>query len=400
VPALRSQILDILDWGLSARRHDAAAGPIADRAIKVIRGGSLSKQRRQLSSLVRDKMARSLTDRKRTANSMEFGPGTRPSAFPIALSSPLSFSPNALQGGVCPLTFEPWGGLTMRTRARDLLYAKIVDGNTSARFMIPMLAVTALLFANAPLFAEAQITGNVPEAVPPGLDGIMAIPPGLCQDMKQHHVLNAGAPVGCDRLKLVTFSYLGFDGRYHDDGQIIVMDAVAKQVLQIFATLRAKRFPLAQARLMNSFDGDDERSMAEGNTSAFNVRAITGGGAVSLHAYGVAIDINPIQNPYVRHAQEGISYSPKAGADYRDRGLQRPGMVEPIIQVFYDHGFSTWGGKWKNPTDYQHFQLSRALAEHLARLSPAQAEAYFDEQASRKIAVPLVQSRTAGMRRP
>ena len=118
-----------------------------------------------------------------------------------------------------------------------------------------------------------------------------------CNDMKLHHVLNLDAPVGCDRLSLVSFDYVGYDGQIHHDGEIVVMDVAADYVLQIFATLRQHSFPIAKSRPMDSYDGDDNASMADNNTSAFNDRQIAGGGTLSLHAYGLAIDLNPLQNP-------------------------------------------------------------------------------------------------------
>lgn len=213
---------------------------------------------------------------------------------------------------------------------------------------------------------------------------VVPIGPILCDDMKVRHVLNPGAPVGCKRLKLINFTYVDFDGRGHDDGQIVVMDAAAKHVLEIFTTLRNMHFPIARARLMNSYDGNDDASMVDNNTSAFNVREIAGGGSISLHAYGLAIDINPIQNPSAKRSGPTLTFSPQSGADFANRLNDRPGktpragMAEAIIDVFADNGFLTWGGYWDNPIDYQHFQVSRTLATELARLAPAQAEAVFN----------------------
>jgi hypothetical protein len=240
------------------------------------------------------------------------------------------------------------------------------------------LAGIALLVACTP--AGSQPDGST------GSDAVLSISSTMCEDMKDHHVLNKGAPVGCERLKLVQFSYIGFDHQtYH--GQIIVLDAVAEQVLQIFVTLRARSFPIAGAQLMNRYNGDDDASMGENNTSAFNVRRIAGGGAMSLHSYGVAIDINPVQNPFVRRSATGqkskISVSPKAGADYTVRKPIRPGMAESIVDVFEDHGFAEWGGRWRNPIDYQHFQVRKKLAYQLVRLPAEQARATFERYVMR-----------------
>jgi hypothetical protein len=243
------------------------------------------------------------------------------------------------------------------------------------------------------LLAFAQ-TGERPAEA----DAVLPVSAALCKDMKQRHVLNPGAPVGCDRLRLVKFGYVGFDGQSRDDGVVVVMDAVADHVLQIFATLRQRSFPIARARLMNEYNGDDDASIAQNNTSALNVRPVAGSSTISLHAYGVAIDLNPIQNPAVERAGGAIVVSPKAGAGYVSRKTLRPGMAEPILDVFADHGLPVWGGHWNSP-DYQHFQVSRSLAYRLARLSPADARALFERHVERYRACLQVSTRKEGSAR-
>ena len=238
---------------------------------------------------------------------------------------------------------------------------------TASALVSASIAGAALLLTAAP--AAAQTAAS---------DAVIPISAELCIDMKRHHVLNPGAPVGCERLRLVRFGYVDFSGRQHDDGEIVVMDAVADHVLHAFTTLRDRKFPIASAKLMNAFDGDDDASMDHNNTSAFNVRAITGGGAVSLHAYALAIDVNPLQNPYLTRASGTLVVSPKAGSDYVGRLPIRPGMAEPIVNVFADQGFPIWGGSWHEPIDYQHFQVGRKLAEQLAGSSPADARKLFE----------------------
>jgi hypothetical protein len=257
------------------------------------------------------------------------------------------------------------------------------------------LAGIALLVACTPVCSQAEEST--------GSDAVLPISSTMCEDMKEHRVLNKGAPVGCERLKLVQFSYIGFDHQTYNRGQIMVLDAVAEQVLQIFATLRARSFPIAGAQLMNRYNGDDDASMGENNTSAFNVRQITGGGAMSLHSYGVAIDINPVQNPFVTRSATGqkskITVSPKAGADYTVRKPIRPGMAESIVGVFEDHGFAEWGGRWRNPIDYQHFQVKKELAYQLARLPAEQARATFERYVMRYNSCVQAASRKEAARR-
>jgi hypothetical protein len=218
---------------------------------------------------------------------------------------------------------------------------------------------------------------------------IAPVDQALCDDMKKHNVIRAGAPVGCERLSLIKFSYVGFDGGIHGGGEIMVMDAAAESVLRIFNKLRGIHFPIAKARLINHYDGNDDASMADNNTSAFNSRNVAGTNSLSLHAYGLAIDLNPIQNPYVKRSGARLTFSPPAGVEYANRlndrpgKTARPGMAEPVIDVFADEGFVIWGGRWHDPIDYQHFQVSRSLAERLARLPPAQAKAVFDQHVER-----------------
>jgi hypothetical protein len=214
-------------------------------------------------------------------------------------------------------------------------------------------------------------------------DSISPISTALCTDMNAHHVIHADSPVDCERLTLVRFAYVGFDGREHGDGEVVVLDAAADQVLAIFAELRARRFPIQQARLMNAYDGDDDASIEANNTSAFNDRKVIGTNWVSMHAYGVAIDINPVQNPSYDRIGGVRVLVPKAGAEYAKRKPLRPGMAESVIDVFAAHGFIVWGGRFRDP-DYQHFNIDRALAMKLVRLAPARARAMFNASVRRE----------------
>jgi hypothetical protein len=239
----------------------------------------------------------------------------------------------------------------------------------------PPLLLAGLLCLRAIVPADAEAQRKAERVLP--------ISAALCADMKARHVLNPGAPVGCDRLRLVTFGYVGFDGTEHGDGQIVVLDAIADRVLEIFKTLYERRFPVESAKLMNEYDGSDDASMDRNNTSSFNVRAVAGGSSISLHAYGLAIDLNPVQNPFLQRAAGKVTVSPAASAAYLDRGKVRPGMAETVVDVFANHGLTVWGGEWATTTDYQHFQVDRKMANELARLSPADAKALFERHVAR-----------------
>lgn len=201
----------------------------------------------------------------------------------------------------------------------------------------------------------------------------------------QSQIWKDTCPVPLNRLRIVRVSSWDFEGHLHTDGEIMVLDAVAESVLQIFKTLYTQKFPLAKVRLIDHYQGDDAKSMNDNNTSCFNCRSIIGGSTLSLHAYGVAIDINPIQNPFVQfpEGKDMAIYSPAEGRDYANRLQHRPdksfrlGMAEQVVDVFKENGFSVWGGHWDTPIDYQHFQIPRPVAEHLIKLSPEEATAYF-----------------------
>jgi hypothetical protein len=165
-------------------------------------------------------------------------------------------------------------------------------------------------------------------------------------------------------------------------GELVVLDVLAEQTLALMQRLRARSFPIARAQAMEAFEGDDAASMRANNSSAFNGRAITGGGRWSMHAYGVAIDVNPVQNPYIALEADGTArVRPRRSARHAVNRLEtrvgkapRPGMVEPVVLEFARHGFYRWGGDWDYPIDYQHFELgSRPFVEALVVLGPARA---------------------------
>src|SRR3989454_2931502 len=132
-----------------------------------------------------------------------------------------------------------------------------------------------------------------------------------------------GCPVPVQDLRYLTMSYWGFDGAVHA-GEMVVNRSVAGAVAKVFGELFAARFPMRRMRLVDAYGGDDDRSMAANNTSAFNCRAVTGGTSWSQHSYGWAIDINPIQNPYVSRAGAVL---PPAGPPDRQRSPNPHGMI-------------------------------------------------------------------------
>ena len=201
----------------------------------------------------------------------------------------------------------------------------------------------------------------------------------LKKELIDHNVWKDDCPIALDRLRLLTMSYIDFEGKKHTDGKMLVLDAIADQTLAVFKELYQIKFPLARMELISKYDGDDDKSLAANNTSAFCHRSITGGGPVSLHGLGVAIDINPIQNPYLGFGggYRGTVYSgkikvlPAQGADYLNRAHVRPGMAELVVHIFKKHGFADWGGDWDaGRIDWQHFAVPREKAEKLVKSVP------------------------------
>jgi hypothetical protein len=167
----------------------------------------------------------------------------------------------------------------------------------------------------------------------------------------------AGCPVPPAELRLVRVSHWGFDGREHE-GSLVVNRRVTGAVVRVFRRLHAARFPVRRMVPVSAYRGDDDASMAADNTSAFNCRAAVGSrsGGWSMHAYGLAIDVNPVENPYVL----GGRPRPPAGRRYLDRTPARPGMAVAggvLVRAFESSG-SGWGGRWRGSPDYQHFSTS------------------------------------------
>ncbi len=162
----------------------------------------------------------------------------------------------------------------------------------------------------------------------------------------------AGCPVGLDGLAYLRLRHWGLDGSVHD-GEMVVAMEVAPDVVAVFEELFDARFPIARMQLVDDYGADDDRSMEANNTSAFNCRRVTGGSSFSQHSYGDAIDINPIQNPYVR----GGTVLPPAGTSYTDRADVRPAMIvagDDVTAAFDAIGWR-WGGDFTTLKDYQHF---------------------------------------------
>ena len=164
-----------------------------------------------------------------------------------------------------------------------------------------------------------------------------------------------GCPVGLSRLRLLRVTHWGFDGEVHR-GRLVVHRDSAQSMLRVMRELHRLHFPIRRMRLVDAYGADDHRSMDADNTSAFNCRFVAGTNRWSEHAYGQAIDVNPIENPYV--TGDG-HVSPPAGARYADRSRRAKGLIHrngPVVTAFEENGWG-WGGNWSWPKDYQHFSV-------------------------------------------
>ena len=161
------------------------------------------------------------------------------------------------------------------------------------------------------------------------------------------------APVGFSDLRYLKLLYYDFGGRVRR-GEMVCNKAIADDLLYIFKELYKAKYPIASIRLIDDFDGDDLRSMEANNTSCFNYRRKTSGSSLSAHARGMAVDVNPLQNPYVK----GEIVEPEIARDYADRTVDFPHKItdeDLCCKLFRSRGFQ-WGGAWNSVKDYQHFE--------------------------------------------
>lgn len=168
----------------------------------------------------------------------------------------------------------------------------------------------------------------------------------------------AAAEVSYDDLAYVHVLYVDFNGET-EPGELICSRTIAEDLTVIFYDLFTAEYQIEKIRLIDTYGGDDVASMADNNTSCFNYRPVAGSEKLSKHALGLAVDINPLYNPYVCYTTEnGQLVSPEEGEAYADRSKEFPYKIDSsdlCCRLFLEHGF-TWGGNWNSVKDYQHFQ--------------------------------------------
>ena len=142
-------------------------------------------------------------------------------------------------------------------------------------------------------------------------------------------------------------------------GEIVCNKKISNDLKEIFQELYKQKYPIERMRLIDEYEADDERSMQANNTSCFNYRTIAGSQKLSKHSLGMAIDINPLYNPYVKRGKDGtLIVQPANARKYANRAKRWPSKIEKgdlCYQLFIKHGFK-WGGSWSSSKDYQHFE--------------------------------------------
>ena len=193
---------------------------------------------------------------------------------------------------------------------------------------------------------------EVSPAAPDSVFVSMPIPPEIEARMRGVSY-PAHATIPLEDLRYLRLSYVDFEGN-PQVGELVCNKRIADDLVDIFRELYKARYPIRSIRLIDDYGGKDEASMAADNTSCFNYRPKSGGRSLSKHALGLAVDVNPLENPYVR----GRTVLPADAGPYVDRGQSFPHKIDKndlCYKLFRQHGFS-WGGSWGRIKDYQHFE--------------------------------------------
>jgi hypothetical protein len=199
---------------------------------------------------------------------------------------------------------------------------------------------------------------TLPDSLPPlqgtGFASRIASPPPAA--VLRRSTWQPDCPVGVDDLAWIRLTFWGFDGRRHT-GELLTNASVAEDLVSVFGRLYRHRFPIEQMRISTKADLEAPPTGDGNATEVYSCRPVAGGGtSFSQHAYGLAIDVNSFQNPYVK----GDLVLPELASAYLDRDRVRPGMIEPgalVVQSFAAIGWE-WGGDWSSLKDYQHFSLN------------------------------------------
>ncbi len=184
-------------------------------------------------------------------------------------------------------------------------------------------------------------------------DGFASVVETVPADVLARSTWAPGCPVEADDLAYVRLTFWGFDDQRHT-GELLLNRSVADDVVGVFRTLYQQRFPFEELRVTPRSEVDAPPTGDGNDTGAFVCRPTTGSTTTfSQHAYGLAIDLDPFQNPYTKDDL----VLPELASSYLDRNKVRPGMITPngvVVRAFESIGW-TWGGTWSSLKDYQHF---------------------------------------------
>ena len=185
---------------------------------------------------------------------------------------------------------------------------------------------------------------------------ISEIPDDIFEKM-QGKSYKADCTLPRENLRYIHVLHVGFDNQVHE-GELVVNKDIADDVLEIFKELYESGYQIEKVRLVDEYDADDEASMSDNNSSAFNFRFISHTTKISKHGMGMAVDINTLYNPYVKTVDGELSIEPANAADYVDRSKDLSHKIDHddlCYKLFTEHGFE-WGGDWTHSKDYQHFE--------------------------------------------
>lgn len=165
-------------------------------------------------------------------------------------------------------------------------------------------------------------------------------------------------------LRYIHILHKDFEGNTKE-GELVVNRLIAEDILEIFRELYNQNYPIEKVKLVDEYNADDEASMSDNNSSAFNFRFISYTTTISKHGLGLAIDINTLYNPYVKTVNGALNIEPANATEYVDRDKEFEHKIDHndlCYRLFTEHGFE-WGGDWSSAKDYQHFEVSDAVSE-------------------------------------
>ena len=171
-----------------------------------------------------------------------------------------------------------------------------------------------------------------------------------------------GCPVPVSELRHLNILHRNLCGDTLE-GELVCHARIAESLVKIFERLYEASYPIERVRLIDEYDADDEMSMRDNNSSCFNFRRVSFTDRISLHGYGMAVDINPLYNPYVKMVNGKEVVAPETAVDFVSREKKFPYKIERsdlCFRLFAEYGFS-WGGDWADEKDYQHFFVEEGI---------------------------------------